>query len=446
MIFNCVCKENIPSGDYWQKTLCLDLALKRCYIPKKFTMRKTFMLENKKIVLGITGGIAAYKAAELTRTFVKAGAQVRVVMTKSAAEFITPLTMQTLSQGPVYTDMFAPTDQYDMAHIALADWADVFVIAPATGNVIGKIASGIADDLLTTTVMAQNKPTLICPAMNDKMLANPMVQENIGKLRQFGYTVMKSGVGELACKTSGSGRLPDIEEIVYAVESLLTVKDFAGERILITAGPTEEPLDPVRFLTNLSSGKMGYALARAAHQRGAEVILVSGPTKIVPPPVDNIIFIRTALEMRQAVLDHCDQATIIIKAAAVADYRPKSLAAEKIKKESGPASIALERNPDILAEIGAKRKKGILVGFAMETQDLLANARLKLRKKNVDMIVANSLKEEGAGFQTDTNIITILDRNGKVIALKKMSKPDAAHRILDHIKTLTRKKGDGKKS
>lgn len=399
------------------------------------------MLENKKIVLGITGGIAAYKSAELVRALVKAGAKVKVMMTQSATEFITPLTLQTLSQGPVYTDMFAVTEQYDMAHIALADFADAFVIAPATGNVIGKIASGIADDLLTTTIMAQNKPTLICPAMNDKMLANPVVRDNIRKLRQFGYTVMESGVGELACKTSGSGRLPDIADIVDAIEFLLTPKDLTGEKILVTAGPTEEPLDPVRYITNLSSGKMGYALAKAAHQRGGQVTLISGPTKISPPPVEKIIFVRTALEMYQAVMDHHSKATVIIKAAAVADYRPQSTALEKIKKDTGLTSIDLTRNPDIIAAIGAKKKKGLLVGFAMETQDLLANARQKLIKKNMDMIVANSLREEGAGFQTDTNIITIIDRNGKTIKLNKMTKRDAAHRILDHIKTLSKKKG-----
>jgi phosphopantothenoylcysteine decarboxylase/phosphopantothenate--cysteine ligase len=403
------------------------------------------MLENKKIVLGITGGIAAYKAAELTRALIKAGAEVRVVMTKNAMQFITPLTLQTLSKGQVYTEMFASTDQYDMAHIALADFADAFVVAPATGNVIGKIASGIADDLLTTAIMAQNKPTLICPAMNDKMLANPVVQDNIRKLRQFGYTVMESGVGELACKTSGSGRLPEIPEIVEAVALILTPKDFAGERVLITAGPTEEPLDPVRFITNLSSGKMGYALALAAHQRGAQVTLISGPTKLSPPPVKEIIFVRTALEMYHAVMDHYSKATVIIKAAAVADYRPVSLASEKIKKDKGLTGIELTRNPDIIAEIGSKKKKGILVGFAMETQDLLANARQKLLKKNMDMIVANSLREAGAGFQTDTNIITIIDRNGKTVALDKMTKRNAAHRILDHIRTLSKKKGPSKK-
>lgn len=405
------------------------------------------MLENKKIVLGITGGIAAYKAAELTRALIKAGAQVRVIMTRSAAEFITPLTMQTLSKGPVYTEMFAPTDQYDMAHIALADWADAFVIAPATGNVIGKAASGIADDLLTTTLMAQNKPALICPAMNDKMLANPVVQDNIRKLKKFGYTVMESAVGELACKTSGSGRLPEIPDILDALETLLTPKDFAGESVLITAGPTEEPLDPVRYITNASSGKMGYALAEAAHQRGAKVTLISGPTKIKPPSVEKLILVRTALEMYQAVMDAYAKATVIIKAAAVADYRPKSEALEKIKKDQGLTGIELTRNPDIIAAVGAKKKKGILVGFAMETEDLLANARRKLIRKNMDMIVANDLREAGAGFKTDTNIITMIDRNGKTIALDKMTKKDAAHRILDHIKTLKpKKKGAKKKS
>jgi phosphopantothenoylcysteine decarboxylase/phosphopantothenate--cysteine ligase len=405
------------------------------------------MLENKKIVLGITGGIAAYKAAELTRALIKAGAQVRVIMTRSAAEFITPLTMQTLSKGPVYTEMFAPTDQYDMAHIALADWADAFVIAPATGNVIGKAASGIADDLLTTTLMAQNKPALICPAMNDRMLANPVVQDNIRKLKKFGYTVMESAVGELACKISGSGRLPEIPDILDALETLLTPKDFAGESVLITAGPTEEPLDPVRYITNASSGKMGYALAEAAHQRGAKVTLISGPTKIKPPPVEKLILVRTALEMYQAVMDAYAKATVIIKAAAVADYRPKSEALEKIKKDQGLTGIELTRNPDIIAAVGAKKKKGILVGFAMETEDLLANARRKLIRKNMDMIVANNLREAGAGFKTDTNIITMIDRNGKTIALDKMTKKDAAHRILDHIKTLKpKKKGAKKKS
>jgi phosphopantothenoylcysteine decarboxylase/phosphopantothenate--cysteine ligase len=399
------------------------------------------MLVNKKIVLGITGGIAAYKAAELTRALVKAGAQVRVIMTKSAMEFITPLTMQTLSQGPVYTDMFAPAGEFDMAHISLADFADAFLIAPATGNIIGKLASGIADDLLTTTLMAQNKPVLICPAMNDKMLANPVVQDNITKLRQYGYEVMESGIGELACKTSGAGRLPDIPVIMDALESLLTPKDYAGEEVLVTAGPTQEPLDPVRYITNLSSGKMGYALATAACHRGASVTLISGPCALPAPPGVKMIGVRTALEMYEAVMKNCKKATVIIKAAAVADYRPESVSREKIKKSKELAGIRLVPNPDIIAELGSKKTGSILVGFAMETRELLANARLKLASKNMDMIVANSLREEGAGFGTDTNIVTIIDANGKELKLDKMTKSQVAHRILDHVKTLKKRKG-----
>jgi len=394
------------------------------------------MLTNKKIVLGVTGGIAAYKAAELIRALMKAGAQVKVIMTKSAAEFITPLTLQTLSQNQVYTDMFVPTDKYDMAHIALAEFADAFVIAPATANIIGKIASGIGDDLLSTTIMAQEKPTLICPAMNDKMLANPIVQENINKLKKCGYVVMDSAEGELACKTKGKGRLPDIEEIIEEIETLFTPKDFKGAKILITAGPTEEPLDPVRFITNLSSGKMGYALAIAAHRRGAEVTLISGPTNLPFPTVEKIIKVRTAKEMHKAVMDNYKKAAIIIKAAAVADYYPKVSAAEKIKKDKKALSLELKNNPDIIAEIGKNKGRRVLVGFAMETQNLLTNAREKLKKKNMDLIVANNLREEGAGFRTDTNIITIIDRTGKAESLEKMTKIEAAGAILDRIKKI----------
>jgi phosphopantothenoylcysteine decarboxylase / phosphopantothenate---cysteine ligase len=403
------------------------------------------MLKNKKIVLGITGGIAAYKAAELTRALIKEGAQVKVMMTKSAAEFIKPLTLQTLSNNQVYMDMFMSADQYEMAHISLADFADAFVIAPATANIIGKIASGIGDDLLSTTIMAENKPTLICPAMNDKMLSNTIVQENIKKLKKTGYVVMESAEGELACNTSGKGRLPDVSEIIEEIKSLFAPKDFNGKRILITAGPTEEPLDPVRFITNLSSGKMGYALALAAHRRGAQVTLISGPTTLPDPPVDKIIRIRTAKEMHKAVMDHYKKANIIIKAAAVADYRPKVSAVEKIKKNQKTLSLELERNPDIIAEIGKDKGNRVLVGFAMETENLLANAREKLVKKNMDLIVANNLREEGAGFRTDTNVITIIDREGKTESLNKMTKIEAAEKILDRIKNITGKKISRKK-
>ncbi len=397
------------------------------------------MLTNKKIVLGVTGGIAAYKAAELIRVLIKAGAQVKVIMTKNALEFITPLTMRTLSQNQVYTDMFVPADQYDIAHIELAEFADAFVIAPATANIIGKIASGIADDLLSTTIMAQDKPTLICPAMNDKMLANPVVQDNISKLKKLGYVFMESAEGELACKTKGKGRLPDIEDIVEATTNLLTPKDLQGCRILITAGPTEEPLDPVRFITNLSSGKMGYALATAAQRRGAEVTLVSGPTNLATPPVEKFIKVRTAKEMYHAVMDHYRKATIIIKAAAVADYCPIATAEEKIKKDKNNICLELKNNPDIIAEVGKNKGNRILVGFAMETRNLLDNATEKLKKKNMDLIVANNLREEGAGFRTDTNVITIIDRAGKTEALDKMTKMEAADAILDRVKKLIRK-------
>ncbi|OPY84885.1 MAG: Coenzyme A biosynthesis bifunctional protein CoaBC [Smithella sp. PtaU1.Bin162] len=403
------------------------------------------MLTGKKIVLGITGGIAAYKAAELTRALIQEGARVKVIMTRSATEFITPLTLQTLSGDMVYTDMFVPTDRYDMAHISLAEFADAFVVAPATGNIIGKIAGGIADDLLSTTIMAEDKPTLFCPAMNDKMLANPIVQENIDKLKMHGYFVMDSAYGELACKTKGAGRLPDISSIIEEIAMMLTPKDLTDERILVTAGPTEEPLDPVRFITNLSSGKMGYALARVARRRGAQVTLVTGPTNLPLPQVNKIVQIRTAQEMYKAVLDNFEEATIVIKAAAVADYRPAVKAQEKIKKNRQSLALNLERNPDIIFELGKIKGSRILVGFAMETQNLLDNAREKLKKKNLDFIVANSLREEGAGFQTDTNVITIIDKTGKAEAFSKMTKLDAALKIFDRIRDVIKKKGKSKK-
>jgi phosphopantothenoylcysteine decarboxylase / phosphopantothenate---cysteine ligase len=399
------------------------------------------MLKGKKIVLGVTGGIAAYKAAELIRALVKEEAQVRIIMTKNAAEFITPLTLQTLSCNPVYTDMFVPTEKYDMAHIALAEFADAFVIAPATGNVIGKIASGIGDDLLSTTIMAADKPVLICPAMNDKMLSNPAVQENINKLRKYGYNVMDSATGELACKTEGTGRLPEIPAILEEVEILLTPKDLKDEKIIITAGPTEEPLDPVRFITNLSSGKMGYAIARVAHRRGAEVTLITGPTNLSLPKVFKTIPVRTAEEMYEAVIKNFKKSSIVIKSAAVADYCPECMADEKIKKSKPVLSLQLKRTPDIIAEIGKIKGTRILVGFAMETENLLANAKGKLKQKNLDIIVANSLREEGAGFQADTNIITIIDSKGRTEALPKMTKIEAAEKILDRVFQMVLQRG-----
>jgi len=404
------------------------------------------MLKGKKIILGITGGIAAYKSALLTRALIKEGAEVKVIMTKSAEKFISPLTLQTLSGNMVYTDMFVPVSQFNIHHIALAEFADSLVIAPATGNILGKIASGIADDLLSTTVMAANKPTLICPAMNDKMLANPAVQDNLRKLKAYGYRVMESESGQLACKTEGAGRLPEIDDIVEEIEILLSPKDLQGEKTLITAGPTEEPLDPVRFITNSSSGKMGFALARVAHRRGAEVTLVCGRTALSPPKVSKTIVVRTAQEMYEAVMASLPSSSIVIKAAAVADYRSLTTAKEKIKKNAAVMTVKLERNPDIISEIGKIKGDRILVGFAMETQNLLANAREKLNRKNLDLIVANDLSQEGAGFQADTNIITIIDRQGKSEPLPLMTKIEAAEKILDRVVELVAtRKGQKKK-
>ena len=391
------------------------------------------MLTGKKIVLGVTGGIAAYKAAELTRAFVKKGAQVKVVMTSNAREFVTPLTMQTLSGNPVFSDMYAATDRFDIDHISLSDSADILVIAPATANIIGKIASGIADDLLTTAVMAAKAPVLICPAMNVNMLNNAIVKENMAKLTARGYFLLEPGYGELACKTEGAGRLPDAADILEEVETILTKKDLRGEKILVTAGPTREPLDPVRFITNYSSGKMGYALAVMAKRRGAEVTLISGPSLLPIPRGVRYIGIDTAREMKDAVMANYQASTIIVKAAAVADFRPAVRSETKIKKGEDGFSLSLVRNPDIIAEIGPLKGERLLIGFAMESENLIENARAKLVKKNMDYIVANSIMGEGAGFQSDTNVVVIISRDGKIEELPQMDKLEVADRILDKI-------------
>ncbi len=393
------------------------------------------MLKDKKIVLGITGGIAAYKSAELTREFVKKEAFVRVIMTKNAAEFITPLTLQTLSGHPVFTNMFTPLTDFDMVHISLAEYADIIVIAPATANVIGKIAAGLADDILTTTVMATKAPVLICPAMNVNMYNNAIVKENIGRITARGHLFMAPGYGELACKAEGYGRLPEIPDIVEEVESILTPKDLKGEKILVTAGPTREPFDPVRYITNYSSGKMGYALAIAGKRRGAHVTLISGPTALPAPRDIKFIPVASAVDMRDAVMDHLDSATVVIKAAAVADYRPSLRSAAKIKKGDG-LDLQLERNPDIILEVGRKKGSRILVGFAVETENLVENARNKMKKKNMDIIVANDVTKEGAGFGHDTNIIKILSPEGGIENIPLMSKMEVADRILDRVKKI----------
>ncbi len=398
------------------------------------------MLKGKKILLGVTGGIAAYKTAELTREFIKGGAEVKVVMTSNATKFISPLTLQTLSGNPVHTDMFSLTEDWEIGHISLADYPDVIVVAPATANIIGKVASGIADDLLTSLIMAAKKPILFCPAMNSNMYQNAAVKENMEKLASRGYILMGAVSGELACGTEGPGRLPTLQDIVEEVESALTEKDLAGENILVTAGPTQEALDPVRFISNRSSGKMGYALAVMARRRGAKVTLISGPTELPAPCGVELISVRSAVEMRDAVMKCMKKATVIIKAAAVADYRPASLSASKIKKKEGPLTLNLERNPDIIAEAGRMKGKRVLVGFAMETENLVENAKNKLKNKNMDLIVGNDLSSPDAGFRADTNIVKIIDRSGRVESLPLLDKREVAERILDRIKTLRKKR------
>ena len=398
------------------------------------------MLKGRDIVLGVTGGIAAYKAAELVRELVRAEAKVHVVMTRSAQAFVTPLTFQTLSGNPVITELFSLVEESEIGHISLADKAEVLVIAPATANIIGKIAGGIADDMLTTIVMATRAPVLLAPAMNVHMWENASCQENIQKLRSRGFHFIDPESGELACGYEGKGRLAEVSAIVEEIRAILSPQDFAREIVLITAGPTEEPIDPVRFITNRSSGKMGFALAHAALRRGAEVILISGPTALPPPPKVKFISVRSTAQMREAVFSDLENASILLMAAAVSDYRPRRAAPGKIKKSAAEMVLTLERNPDILAEAGKQKDYRILVGFAAETENLLRNARRKLKEKNLDLIVANDVTLPGAGFEVDTNIVKFLDRSPKVEELPLMTKEELADRILDRI-TRLRKSG-----
>jgi phosphopantothenoylcysteine decarboxylase / phosphopantothenate---cysteine ligase len=397
------------------------------------------MLADKKIVLGVTGGIAAYKAAELVRQLVRARARVHVVMTRSAREFVTPLTFQTLSGNPVSTELFNLLSESEIGHISLADRADILVIAPATANIIAKIAAGLADDLLSTVVLATRAPVLLAPAMNVHMWANPVCRENIRKLRERGFFFADPEAGELACGYEGQGRLAEIPAIFEEIRTVLAPKDLAGKTLLVTAGPTEEDLDPVRFLSNRSSGKMGYALAEAARRRGAEVILVSGPTLLPPPAKVKLVPVRSAREMKEAVLHHLEKASVLIMAAAVSDYRPGRAAAQKIKKNAGPAVLELEPNPDILLEAGRRKGGRILVGFAAETERLLKNAGEKLAKKNLDLVVANDVSLPGAGFRADTNLAVLIGRSGRPEKLPLMSKAELADRILDRVLRLKKK-------
>jgi phosphopantothenoylcysteine decarboxylase/phosphopantothenate--cysteine ligase len=397
------------------------------------------MYRGKQILLGVTGGIAAYKAVELLRLLVKAGAEVQVVMTRHAQEFVGALPFQTLSGNPVHTELFNLIQERDIGHISLADRADLCLVAPATANVIGKLANGIADDLLTTTLMATKAPVLLVPAMNVNMWENPLYRENQARLERHGYRFMAPVCGDLACGWQGAGKLPDPAAIFDFAEDLLGTQELAGRTVLITAGPTREELDPVRYLSNHSSGKMGYAIARAARNRGARVILVSGPVELAAPQKVELVPVTTAMEMHAAVMAHCRQADVIIKAAAVADFRPQTRAGGKMKKgQSERLTLELERNPDILAELGRQRCRAVLVGFAAETDELLANAHAKLTGKGADLIVANDVTAAGAGFGHDTNIVRFLDRSGQVEELPCLPKAEVAARLLDRVQALLR--------
>jgi phosphopantothenoylcysteine decarboxylase/phosphopantothenate--cysteine ligase len=398
------------------------------------------ILKGKESILGVTGGIAIYKSPELLRELVKLGAKVQVVMTKNAQEFIAPLTFQVLSGNPVITQLFHLLPESKIGHVALADRADIIVIAPTTANILGKIANGIGDDMLSTLVMAARCPILLAPAMNYRMWANPVVQRNVESVKQWGYHLIEPGFGDLACGEEGKGRMAEVGEIIEEMEEVFTKKDLRDERILVTAGPTQELLDPVRFITNRSSGKMGYALAKAAQKRGAEVILISGPTYLAPPRKVKFIRVVTALEMREATLREFQEATVIIKTAAVADYRPKVKGDRKLKK--GDASITtleLEKNPDILEELGKNKGNRILIGFTAETEELIKNAQDKLKTKNLDLIVANDVSQEGSGFESDTIQVKIVDREGRIEDLPLQPKDEIAERILDRLKEMKRR-------
>jgi phosphopantothenoylcysteine decarboxylase/phosphopantothenate--cysteine ligase len=399
------------------------------------------MLIGKEIVLGVTGGIAAYKAAEFVRLLVKKEAKVHVVLTRNAQEFVTPLTFQTLSGNPVVTDLFALLEDEKIGHIALADLAELIAILPATANIIGKIANGIADDFLSTMVMASKAPVLFVPSMNVNMWENKALQKNVQTLIERGYYFVEPGEGELACHWYGKGRLAELDEVVERIEDLLSPKDLKGEKILITGGPTQEPIDPVRFITNRSSGKMGFALAKVARRRGAEVILVTGPTSLPIPRRDiEVVPVRTAEEMRKAVLAYGEGCTVVIKAAAVSDYRPKVISQKKLKKVDPYTSLELERTGDILEEIGKKKGDRILIGFAAETEDLIANAQKKLTEKNLDFIVVNDVTKPGSGFGLDTNQVKILYPSGEMKNLPLMSKEEVSQFILDEVVKLLQQK------
>ncbi|WP_027307412.1 bifunctional phosphopantothenoylcysteine decarboxylase/phosphopantothenate--cysteine ligase CoaBC [Caloramator sp. ALD01] len=387
---------------------------------------------SKNVVIGVSGGIACYKALDIVSRLKKKGINVYVIMTESATEFVAPLSFQSLSQNYVVVDMFEDPKTWEVEHISLAEKADVFVIAPATANVIGKIANGIADDMLTTTVMATKAPVLIAPAMNTNMYENKIVQRNIECLKSMGYYFIEPESGRLACGAVGKGKLAEPEKIVEYIEMLLyKEKDLVGKNILITAGPTREDIDPVRFITNRSTGKMGYAIAKAARDRGANVTLITGPTDLTPPSFIDVVNVYSAEDMYRAVSDRFDKCDVLIMSAAVADYRPKEKSNIKIKKSDDDLKIELTRNKDILYEIKEKKSRQVVIGFAAETNDVLENATKKIKKKNLDYIIANDVSQKDSGFGTDTNTIKIIDKFGNVKDYPNMSKLDVAHTILN---------------
>ena len=398
------------------------------------------MLKGKTVVLAVSGSIAAYKIAFLASALGKLHADVQVLMTQNATNFINPITFETLTGNKCLVDTFDRNFQYSVEHVALAKRADVVLVAPASANVIGKIANGIADDMLTTTVMACKCKKIISPAMNTQMFENPIVQDNLKKLEHYGYEVIQPAVGLLACKDVGAGKMPEPETLLeYILREVAYEKDLKGKKILVTAGPTQEPIDPVRYLTNHSSGKMGYAIAKVCSMRGAEVTLVSGKTAIKPPLFVDVVPVTTAREMYEAVIERSDRQDIVIKAAAVADYRPKTISEQKVKKTDGELSIEMERTDDILKYLGEhKRANQFLCGFSMETEHMLENSRKKLQKKNLDMIVANNVKVEGAGFAGDTNIVTLITADDET-QLPLLSKEETAVEIMNKILEQTEK-------
>ena len=392
------------------------------------------MLKGKTVVLGVTGSVAAYKMANVASMLVKRGCEVHVIMTENAMNFINPIAFESLTNTKCLVETFDRNFQFHVAHVSLTDKADVMLIAPASANMIGKIAGGIADDMLSTTVMACKRPVIIAPAMNTKMYENPILQDNLKKLRCFGYEIIEPASGHLACGTSGAGKMPSEEVLVAHIErQIAREKDLKGKRVLVTAGPTSEAIDPVRFISNHSSGKMGYSIAKAAMLRGADVTLVTGKTSLEPPMFVDVVHVTSAADMYEAVMKRKDEQDIIIKAAAVSDYTPAQVSDEKIKKKDGDMSISLKRTKDILAALGSERKEGqFLCGFSMETQNMMENSRAKLQKKNIDMIVANNLKEDGAGFKTDTNVVTFITENEE-LKLPKMTKDEVADDLLSFI-------------